>query len=509
VLVLAAATLVLTYPRAREAQADTRGESYRPGRGDAGGFPITRGTSYLGIEVVGRDGKKLGNIADYVVVHDAEPRLRYVLIATGGLLDIGGDVRAVPAAALHFDEDTVSLDLDTARFRSLPVITGDRAQFLASPAQAKAIATTFHLKSHGPALDPGRVVFLSDIRGKEACGRRGEPLGTVENLWVNFARQRAPYLEIRPKPIPLVAAADDEHFGVAVSTFERRDEAGRVILDIAPGDLARAPAVDATEAVRVVNDGEIGRVVLRVAAASVARGETGAPRGAGRTEPEIPERVQLAAADYSNASLRHFSGQDVRDAQGRKLGSVDDFMIDAKSGQVAWAVIATDGLLGVGNDHRAVPLKALKPGENGFVVPVQRADWELAPTLNEDNYKQGRPLLDETAREQLGVVFGAKGLPEVAADYVRASDLRGKAVENQGRKIGVIEEVVVNPKNGRAAVVLRPSPDDQLSDANRRFVVPMVRIDARQATQRAVPTDLTGQELARVESHAENSGARH
>jgi len=51
-------------------------------------------------------------------------------------------------------------------------------------------------------------------------------------------------------------------------------------------------------------------------------------------------------------------GVDVKDAQGEKLGEIEDVVIDFNNGNVAYLVMSTGGLLGIGEKRLAVPLKA-------------------------------------------------------------------------------------------------------------------------------------------------------
>jgi sporulation protein YlmC with PRC-barrel domain len=51
-------------------------------------------------------------------------------------------------------------------------------------------------------------------------------------------------------------------------------------------------------------------------------------------------------------------GVDVKDAAGEKLGEIEDVVIDFNNGNVAYLVMSTGGLLGIGEKRLAVPLKA-------------------------------------------------------------------------------------------------------------------------------------------------------
>ena len=48
----------------------------------------------------------------------------------------------------------------------------------------------------------------------------------------------------------------------------------------------------------------------------------------------------------------------VHDAQGEKLGNIDDIVIDFEQGKVSYLVMSSGGVLGIGQKHLAVPIKA-------------------------------------------------------------------------------------------------------------------------------------------------------
>src|SRR6266540_1890332 len=53
-------------------------------------------------------------------------------------------------------------------------------------------------------------------------------------------------------------------------------------------------------------------------------------------------------------------GSDVCQADGEKIGTIQRLMIDKRSGQIAYAVLKTGGVLGFGEKHFPVPWTALK-----------------------------------------------------------------------------------------------------------------------------------------------------
>lgn len=74
-------------------------------------------------------------------------------------------------------------------------------------------------------------------------------------------------------------------------------------------------------------------------------------------------------------------GTAVYNANGDKLGSIDDLMIDKRSGMVRYAALEFGGFLGMGTDRYPLPWSMLKydTGLDGYVVPLQKQQLEAAP----------------------------------------------------------------------------------------------------------------------------------
>ena len=74
-------------------------------------------------------------------------------------------------------------------------------------------------------------------------------------------------------------------------------------------------------------------------------------------------------------------GTSVYNGNGDKLGSIDELMIDKRSGVVRYAVLEFGGFLGMGTDRYPLPWSMLKYDTNldGYVVPVDQSQLEKAP----------------------------------------------------------------------------------------------------------------------------------
>ena len=74
-------------------------------------------------------------------------------------------------------------------------------------------------------------------------------------------------------------------------------------------------------------------------------------------------------------------GTPVYNNSGDKLGSIDDLMIDKRSGEVRYAVLEFGGFLGMGTDRYPLPWSILKYDvtKDGYIVPLDKSQLEAAP----------------------------------------------------------------------------------------------------------------------------------
>lgn len=89
-----------------------------------------------------------------------------------------------------------------------------------------------------------------------------------------------------------------------------------------------------------------------------------------------PVPNELIAADK-------VSGTSVYDTAGESLGTIEDVMIDKRSGRVAYAVMSFGGFLGIGETYHPLPWSALRydTDRGGYVVDLDRAALEGAPSF--------------------------------------------------------------------------------------------------------------------------------
>ena len=98
-------------------------------------------------------------------------------------------------------------------------------------------------------------------------------------------------------------------------------------------------------------------------------------------------------------------GTAVYDANGEKLGSIYNFMVNKRTGEVEYAVLQFGGLMGLGSDYYPLPWDALEYDEEqgGYVVEIDKQALKNAP-----HYSSGKePTFSRSYGDE---IYGAYGL---------------------------------------------------------------------------------------------------
>jgi len=113
-----------------------------------------------------------------------------------------------------------------------------------------------------------------------------------------------------------------------------------------------------------------------------------------RREPTFFLRVGIGHGDFdmADSSVEHdetgeliasnkVEGTTVYDRQGERLGTIHNFMVDKRSGQVDYVVLSFGGLFGLGSDYYPLPWDVLTYDEEqgGYVVAIDKEQLEDAP----------------------------------------------------------------------------------------------------------------------------------
>lgn len=249
---------------AAEAQQQSRSSTSNK---QAESVRITRATNFLGTDVMSTDGRKVGDIVDFVFDVSQTPHLAYAIVSTGGFLNVGGDTRAVPAKALSTEGDTCHVAVSSAEFWDAPVLPQNRTRFLSDGQHLEEIATAFGIEEPRQTQGSNQFVSFGALTNENIYGSEGDRLGYVVDAWISLNSDRSPYVEITPTLNPF-RIAYDLRYAIPTASFEAREGDGYTF-NLTASDLRDAESISETEGVKRLESGEIDESVLRVRVAQL------------------------------------------------------------------------------------------------------------------------------------------------------------------------------------------------------------------------------------------------
>lgn len=94
----------------------------------------------------------------------------------------------------------------------------------------------------------------------------------------------------------------------------------------------------------------------------------------------------------------------VYDRDGNKLGTVHSFIVEKRTGQVAYAVLSFGGFLGLGQTYHPLPWEFLAYDivRDGYLANVAKAMLEGSPSYRPDD----APQFDDAYGERVSTYYG-------------------------------------------------------------------------------------------------------
>ena len=91
--------------------------------------------------------------------------------------------------------------------------------------------------------------------------------------------------------------------------------------------------------------------------------------------------MTTASGHTSAIRAKKVMGTTVKDLSGRKIGEIEDVMLDKQSNSILYAVVGFGGFLGMAEKYHPIPWAALDyhEGENAYVVMYTKEQLQGAP----------------------------------------------------------------------------------------------------------------------------------
>lgn len=129
-------------------------------------------------------------------------------------------------------------------------------------------------------------------------------------------------------------------------------------------------------------------------------------------------------------------GESVVNAQGLSLGDIKEIMLDMRTGQVSYAVLAFGGFLGLGEKLFAVPWQAMRldTANKCFVLDVDKERLKTAPGFNSHAWPD---MTDVAWANQVHAFYGTDaGRSGSMASGVPMNGMVGGAARGAGSSMG-------------------------------------------------------------------------
>ena len=227
------------------------------------------------------------------------------------------------------------------------------------------------------------------------------------------------------------------------------------------------------------------------------------------TAPVKPPRI--ASKDMQDHTAHRLAGSRIRGSDGKSLGKVKDFLIDTESGKVAFAVVASGGLAGIGDELRLIPFSAVRRtgSEQKFSVDLDEAQWKELVVVDEKEMDQPNITISDAQRHRIAQAFsrGTAATADADSSYytaaisghlVRASALEDRKIRSGNGYAGKIEGVVIDAGTKEASALFDPARD--FTGSPQKFLIPIEELSIGEGKRSELAMAFTPQDFRNVQT---------
>jgi sporulation protein YlmC with PRC-barrel domain len=294
---------------------------------DAARMPVTFSNSLIGRSVQDLQGESAGQL-EYVVVDTGSGDIRFAVIGSGGFLDLGEELTAVPWDKVQVrtwganSEPRIWLDVTLDQLKAGRRITEDGLDQLTSPSFQTQILS-FYVPVE---MDQNRADRSSQNRTRQDREQRSD------------------------------------------QTDQNRDRQAKAQTD---------RQMDRSDSARSSQDqGQSGGKQQNSVSRDGQRDQTLMLVGRELITTLSPSQTRTG---------QQIKGATVETSDGREVGEIDRLVLDVERGKVAYALVARGGFLGIGEEWRPVPLTALTwKNSDVYALSQGQSQLEKMPKLSSD-----------------------------------------------------------------------------------------------------------------------------
>jgi sporulation protein YlmC with PRC-barrel domain len=185
------------------------------------------------------------------------------------------------------------------------------------------------------------------------------------------------------------------------------------------------------------------------------------PYDTGRSVAKSDQRIRVPSSERLAYPTKasEIAGMEVNNLQNQKLGKVDELGIDVESGRVAFVVVSSGGVLGVGGKTVAVPPRSFSydPATKNMRLDVDKERFKAAPVFEMskwDESSQSNRLIEAYGYYGQQPYFAEMRNDKAPAGFPskleKASKVIGMPVVNkEDKKCGVVDNLIVDLPMGR------------------------------------------------------------